>query len=90
MWLLLSFVSNLLQKLAASCFLTNQGWFAVVVLMIKCNNDLHPGLLRGEAHRMTFIYPCGCVNPILQGNTGVEDTSFYTFSKNIRSVETRT
>lgn len=25
-----------------------------MVMMIKCNNDLHPGLPKGEAHRVTL------------------------------------
>lgn len=90
MWLLLSFVSNLLQKVVANCFLTNQGWFAVVVLMIKCNNDPHPGLPKGEAHRMTLPIHVDLSIQFCREILVLGIKVSYKYNKNIRLVETRT
>lgn len=90
MWLLLSFVSNLLQKPVANCFLTNRGWLAVVVMMIKCNNDLHPGLPKGEAHRVTLSIHVDVSIQFSREILVLRIQVSHKFSKNTRSVEGRT
>lgn len=82
MWLPLSFVSNLLQELVVNCFLPDLGWFAVVVMMIKCNNDLHPGLPEGEAHRMTLSVHVDVSIQFCRGILVLRIQVSYKFSKN--------
>lgn len=61
-----------------------------MVVVIKCNNDLHPGLPKGEAHRMTLFIHVDVSIQFPRDILVLGIKVSYKYSKNIRSVEART
>lgn len=60
-----------------------------MVTMIKCNNDLHPGLPKEEAHKMTLSIHVYASIKFGREMLVLRIQISYKFNKNIRSVEKR-